>query len=302
MFNYDVGIINYNSANALSACIQSLIEQPIQPQNIYVWDNNSEDNSIQIAQEKFPKVIFLTEEKNLGYGPSINRLRKKMTSDWMLFCNMDLEFDKHWSTQINEAIKTFPTYSSFASLIVEKNNPPTINAARILFHNDMSPYCPEDGEKLSDFQLKDQDVFGPYGAAIFISQKLFDTVGEFYEPFFLFYEETEYFIRANQNNFKTKLISNAKVWHHRSMATIRFSPMKIYYPERNRIISLRKNFGLAKALKSLIYSPKRYLNQKKKTDSLAIKDDVNSAKTPIIKVLFILFKAHLDGFTMRIQK
>lgn len=299
MIKYEAGIINYNSGKILSECISSLLAQEFPPVNIHIWDNASSDDSLIIAQKKFPSILIHRHNENLGYGPAINRLQELMNSSWMLFCNMDLKFDPHWSSEISKGINDFPKHKSFASLIVEENSPPTINAARILFHSDMSPYCPEDGLSFQDTPIKNQEVFGPYGAVIFIHQDLFSRVGTFYEPFFLFYEETDYFIRANKKGFKTQLLSKAMVWHHRSLATVRFSPMKIFYPERNRILSLRMNYGMLKTLICILKSPPRYLNQNKLN-----KNKTDSFQTSIskFKIISILIKAHIQGLTMKVPK
>jgi hypothetical protein len=73
---------------------------------------------------------------------------------------------------------------------------------------------------------------------------VFEKAGVFDNDYFLFFEETEFFLRMNVFGLRTILCPSAKVYHHRSVSTIRYSPLKLYYSERNRMMTAYKYFPL----------------------------------------------------------
>ena len=62
----DVGIINYNGGEELTACVKSLLAQT-EPVRVFVFDNASADNSVQLLREKGLECKIIESDKNLGY-------------------------------------------------------------------------------------------------------------------------------------------------------------------------------------------------------------------------------------------
>ncbi|MFI5205320.1 MAG: glycosyltransferase, partial [Candidatus Paceibacterales bacterium] len=51
---------------------------------IYVVDNASLDDSIRKAQKKFPKVHYILNKENLGFGRAHNQVLKNLETDYCL--------------------------------------------------------------------------------------------------------------------------------------------------------------------------------------------------------------------------
>lgn len=274
MLKYDVGIVNYNGGEVLWECVKSILNQKVPPQNIFIANNSIDDATPLQIQHQHPQVQVVQRE-NDGYAGACNHLMELFESEWFLMCNMDLKFPIEWSQHIQEAISQNPESHSFASSILLEESPVRYNAASIKFKADLYPFSPEDGEVHSP-STGYQEIFGPYGAVIFINQNFRQKVGTMEASYFLFFEETEYFFRAQLLGLKTTLIKQATVFHHRSLATERYSLTKLYYPERNRVRTIVKFFPISFMLSSFFKSPLRLIWQQKRLNKIR----ANAPKAP----------------------
>lgn len=230
----DFGIVNYNGAEALLECVRSIQKMNGNIQvRIFVCDNASSDNSIKLLQESKLNCTIDCINSNLGYAGACNRLLEKMTAPIQVLCNMDLQFDPKWGTQVVDSFQKHPECGSIASLVLEPGN--VINALGVLFFPDMHAVNEKSGEILSETDLQERYVFGCYGAVMAFRREVVEKIGLFDDSFFLFYEETEWYIRHYLAGFKTLLNPKAIVHHERSKTTIRYSTLKLFYSERNRI-------------------------------------------------------------------
>ena len=226
----DIGIVNYNGGDCLIKCIESIYLMSDVIVKLYVLDNMSSDDSIDVAEKKFPDCTFIRSKKNLGYAGGCNSLLKHFTADIVAVCNMDLEFPSDWAREIVNCFNNVPDASSISSLVIQKDTN-EIYASDIHFFWDLHPICV--CEKIDT--EKEQQVFGAYGAVMAFRKEVFEKIGYFDDDYFLFFEETEFFLRMNINKLKVYLCPTARVFHHRSISTVRYSTGKIYYSERNRI-------------------------------------------------------------------
>ena len=59
-------IVNYNGRHHLEKCLPSVLKTKSIQFEIIVVDNGSTDGSVSWLQEKYPQLILLAQEKNLG--------------------------------------------------------------------------------------------------------------------------------------------------------------------------------------------------------------------------------------------
>ena len=123
------------------------------------------------------------------------------------------------------------------------------------------PNLKEDGYVADDSICR--EVFGCYGAVMSFRKQAAVAAGKMDASFFLFFEETEWYFRHNLAGFKTIFCPEAKVYHERSMTTVRYSPRKLFYSERNRLRTAIRLMPVADVLKLPVRGFFRYLNMAK---------------------------------------
>ena len=288
----DVGIINYNGGSELSACVRSLNQQT-EPVRVFVFDNASTDNSIEILKQQKLDCKIIECPDNLGYAGACNGLLQYMTADIQVLCNMDLEFDPTWAQYVLRCFERYPDAGSVASLVMEKSG--VVNAVGVLLGPDLFAQNEGSGLDYSEADIREKEVFGCYGAVMSFRKKAADAAGKMDASFFLFFEETEWYFRHNLAGYRTIFCPEAKVYHERSMTTVRYSPRKLYYSERNRLRSAIRLLSLFEIIKLPFYALGRYLKMAKGGVPQKSGDGKKLSKWSICKALA---KAWFEAFLL----
>ena len=278
----DVGIINYNGGSELTECVKSLKAQS-NPVRVFVFDNASTDDSIQILRNQGLDCKIIECAENLGYAGACNGLLAQMDSEIQVLCNMDLEFDPAWAENLLKCFERHPECGSVASLVMEKSG--YVNAVGVLLGADLFAKNEGSGLDTSDADIREKEVFGCYGAVMSFRKAAAQAVGQMDASFFLFFEETEWYFRHNLAGFKTVFCPEARVYHERSMTTVRYSPLKLFYSERNRLRSAIRLLPFVEILKLPVRGFVRYLNMAKGGVPDQSGDGKKLSKVAICKVL-----------------
>jgi len=88
-------IANYNGANVLAACLDSVLQQAFPyPFEVIVHDDASTDGSAGIVAEKYPTVRLLQSRTNVGFCVSNNRMAAVAKGRFILLLNNDAELHR----------------------------------------------------------------------------------------------------------------------------------------------------------------------------------------------------------------
>lgn len=237
----DFGVVNYNGGEALLHCVRSILEQAGGHGRVRVFDNASADGSAEAVKAAYPEVEVIRSERNLGYAGALNRLIGAATGEVVVLCNMDLEFDTGWSQAVRSAFSASPGAAAVSSLVVEQTEPPVINSLGVRFYGDLHAQNVGSGEPYDPgaVQRRAERGFGSYGAVMCFRSAALEGL-EFDDSYFLFFEETDFFLRFHLSGHRTVFAPDALVRHRRSLSTRRYSPLKLYYGERNRLTTVFK--------------------------------------------------------------
>jgi GT2 family glycosyltransferase len=97
-------IVNYNTKELLRNCLVSIYEQTKDINfEIIVSDNGSTDGSIKMLKTKFPQVILIENNSNLGFGSANNRGLDRAKGKYVFYLNSD-------TVLLNNAVKLFYDY------------------------------------------------------------------------------------------------------------------------------------------------------------------------------------------------
>jgi GT2 family glycosyltransferase len=184
-----------------------------------------------------------------------------MDADIQVLCNMDLKFDPTWAENLLKCFERHPEAGSIASLVMEKSG--VVNAVGVQFGPDLFAKNEASGLNIADADVREKEVFGCYGAVMSFRKTAAEAAGKMDASFFLFFEETEWYFRHNLAGYKTIFCPEAKVYHERSMTTVRYSPRKLFYSERNRLRTAVRLLPAGDVLKLPVRGFVRYLNMAK---------------------------------------
>lgn len=252
-------IVNYNTKQLLEDCIQSIYDKTDGVLfEIIVVDNASTDGSQEAIKTKFPAVILIESEINLGFGKANNlgatyakgALLFLLNSDTILFENsvkilneFFLSEEKRLNIGVLGAILVDQAYkiNGFGSHfpICSEENKNNLRGIPIVKWFVATPQKQD-----YDFGNECFEIDYVIGADMFLRRKLFEEMNGFCEDFFMYYEESDLQKRIHNTGLKQYILTKTKIIHLEDgsgKAIQRYSNRKRIIVHKSRITYLKKN-------------------------------------------------------------
>jgi glycosyltransferase involved in cell wall biosynthesis len=93
-----VVIVNWNGARLLPDCLDALAKQDLPDDRYEVWmvDNASADDSVELVERDFPWVRVLRNARNDGFAGGNNVALREVASEYVALCNSDARPAPDW--------------------------------------------------------------------------------------------------------------------------------------------------------------------------------------------------------------
>ena len=275
-------IVSYNVSAYLEKCIDSIYKSDdFKDLEIIVIDNNSSDESVSIERNKFPDCILIHNSQNLGFSKAVNIGIRQSTSDYICILNPDTlvkkdtfsELYRFLSVSANTGIAGAKILNSDGSFQVSsRRNFPTIPglAYKYIGLSKLFPMSRVFGYYNHTYIDSDQGhkTDSVSGACMMFKRKLVDVIGDFDESFFMYFEDTDYCIRASSVGYDVFFNPKAQIVHYGgksweksklNSSDVFYSSAKIFfnkYKERLRyrnlsLLLLRTGFFIRKKMSTL---------------------------------------------------
>ena len=280
-------LVNYNGVDVLIDCLNSL-EKFIPQDNceIIVVDNNSQDNSVDIINDKFPHIKLIKLPKNVGFGSGNNAGAKVAKGEFIFLLNTDTILESNILPHLIELMSENPDIGVIGPKLLFPDGSfqisfsPEISlkgefAARKLHKN------AENKNKLhiieQDFQnIQEVDIV--VGAAFFIRADLFNLLGGFDEKFFMYFEESDLCQRVRNKGYKVLYTPYVSLIHIRGYSVKKISNKMAVEYRRSQIYYYHKHRPRRERLILRIYLLFKFLSEYIKTS--------NPYSWEIIKLIF----------------
>jgi GT2 family glycosyltransferase len=256
-------ILNYNGKDYIEECLDSVLDQTYEPLEIIVVDNASNDSSLEILKEKYSSKIKLIESNtNLGFAGGNNLALDYTKGEFIALLNNDAVADRRWIEEFMSAVNRCDgTFGMWASKILFYDDREIIDTAGHLIYPDGLNRGRGKGEKDKGQYDKEEEVFFPSGCAAIYRKEMLDIIGFFDPDFFAYGDDTDLGMKARIAGWKCIYVPKSVVYHHSSAASGKYSPLKAYLVERNRLWVLIKYFPLRYILLSPFYTVLRWILQ-----------------------------------------
>ena len=259
-----VVILNWNGQAYIKGCLDSVLRQDYGNVEVIVVDNASEDESPDIVHKNYRDVVLIQNRSNLGFSVGNNIGIQRARGDFLLVLNNDTELDRGCITAMKRSIDRDSRYGTSASKIYLKDSPGTIDAAGIVVFPDGLSIGRGRFEPGSLYE-KEEEVFFSSGCCALYRREMLEDIrifGEYYdEDFFAYAEDTDLGWRARLRGWKCVYAPTAVVYHARSASAGKYSPMKAFLVERNRMWLEVKNFPFPLIVYGHFYTFLRYAYQ-----------------------------------------
>jgi len=244
-------VLNYNSGKDIHECLESLKDISYENYHIFVVDNNSTDNSPQKIKEfikKYPKLptTYYSLPTNYGFAGGNNRGIKKALeqgADYALILNPDTVVDPDFLDKLVEVAENWKKNGKlafFGPRILLHASRFTLHASRIYSNGGIINWSQTKG-MLKDYgklasELVETKAFETQyvtGTCLLVSKEIIGKIGLMREDYFLYYEDTDWAIRARKQGIAQVIVPQSVIWHKVSRSTKAGSFSYIYYHTRN---------------------------------------------------------------------
>jgi GT2 family glycosyltransferase len=242
--------VTFNAANFLKPFIACCLAQTHHNFELLVIDNLSTDNTLDVLSEVVDsRVHIVRNEHNIGYAAACNQGARYFLDRGacdILFINNDTEF----TPDLFESLLALRTRYNADAITprVSFAEDPSINwyaGGRFTFWKGFQ------GEHLGEGKRHDPTDVEPRwtpvapGCCVLFASSTFERIGLFDPNYFVYFEDTDYFIRMARAGLRLLYAPSVVIAHKISLSTGGSqSDISIRYYHRNQVYLLRKHFGM----------------------------------------------------------
>jgi GT2 family glycosyltransferase len=239
--NIAVVVPNWNGADHLAACLDSLLAQTL-PVRVIVVDNGSVDGSLKLL-EKYQGLEVILNDQNEGFAGGVNAGFRRAIDDGLKYVatlNNDAVADEDWLKQLVAVLDKNPGVGIATSKILNGNGK-KIDSTGDYLTNWGLPYPRGRGEADIDKYDGTTDVFAASGGASLYRIKLLQEIGLFDEDFFAYYEDVDLSFRAQLAGWNVRFVPAAIVRHQIGATSGKLKGFTTYHTMKNQPLLLYKN-------------------------------------------------------------
>ena len=240
-------ILNWNGQAMLSRYLPSVLQYSRDEAVVYVADNASTDDSVEMLQKHFPEVRRILLEQNWGFAEGYNKALLQIEAEYYLLLNSDIEVTHHWLTPMIEYLDSHPDVAACQPKllsIVDKDRFEYAGACGGFLDKYGYPFCRgrifetvEEDNGQYDYQT---DVLWATGAALMIRSKDYWDCGGLDGRFFAHNEEIDLCWRLRIKGRRIVCIPESYVYHVGGGTLPKGNPMKTFLNFRNNLTMLYK--------------------------------------------------------------
>lgn len=238
-----IGIIvcNYNKSEYVKKCVASLLAQSFQDRDIYVVDNASTDNSIQMLGDCYgEQIVVIRNEKNLGGSGGFDcgmEYCMKQGYPYILLADNDTYFDQNTVQLMYQYLEANEDVGMCGAGILQMANPDYIQEIGGMIDYNCYEIRPKyRNQKISMKIPEESDCDFLAACALMVKREVIEKIGVMRRDYFVYWDDIEWSRRCKDMGYRLVALRDAHVWHNWSADAItKFNAFTEYYGRRNKL-------------------------------------------------------------------
>jgi len=245
-------IVNYNGKEDTIECLNSLATCHSVSFTPIVVDNGSTDGSVATLSSHFPSLHLIRSETNLGFAGGNNLgITYALEQGFSHLCLLNNDTTVAPSF-LSALASSYKEHSILGAKLINAKNHALLDHLGGIWNADRLEFdLVGAGANAALYKNKIQLDY-VCGCALFASRSVFERVGFLYEPFFLYWEESDFCMRAKKAGILSYSCPDALVYHKGAIAPEKKSSLTSYYAQRNRLLFLSRNISLTSTQKKTL--------------------------------------------------
>jgi GT2 family glycosyltransferase len=255
----DVIVVSYRSAGLVGDCVEAALAFAGESARVVLVDNSPGDGAGEAAVRIAPQATVIENDRNVGYAVAVNQGIAASAGQLVLLLNPDITSIRGDYETIERAFAGDSALAAVTPRLVASDGTlePTCRREPRPFdlvaeNLDLAGRFPQWQRPKRYRMLSETDdsprlVDAATGACLFLRRAALDDVGPFDESFFLYWEETDFLIRAARQGWHTLYLPSVEAVHIGRRSTDASSDTLWLLLLESQHVYARKHFGLAVA-------------------------------------------------------
>lgn len=236
-----VVIVNYNSGQWLSKCLQALAQQSHPPDRVIVVDNASSDESFVVGNYFDLPIEPVEMPSNVGFARANNLAAQRLQDvDWIVTLNPDAVVAKDWLAQLMTAVELKPGFDVFGCQMLSEDGV-ILDGVGDIYHSSGLVWRDGHGRTVDDHDLEAGEIFSPCAAAAMYRRRCWEEAGGLDERYFCYVEDVDLGFRLRLLGYRCWYVPKAQVMHAGSAVSGSHSDFTVYHGHRNLVWTYFKN-------------------------------------------------------------
>ena len=256
MIKISIIIVNYNVRYFLEQALLS-VQQAIQhiDAEIFVVDNNSVDDSVEMVKERFPDVHLIANTHNPGFSAANNQAIHLATGEYILLLNPDTVLEEDTLEKTITFMDDHPNAGGLGVKMIDgagnflpesKRGLPTpfVAFSKAFGLSKLFPTSETFNRYHLGYLDKDQthEIEILAGAFMLMRKKVLDEVGLLDETFFMYGEDIDLSYRILKGGYKNYYFADTTIIHYKGESTKKGSLSYVRTFYKAMIIFSKKHF------------------------------------------------------------
>jgi GT2 family glycosyltransferase len=250
-----VVILNWNGKYFLEKFLPFVMASDYENLSVIVADNASTDDSVLFLQINYPQIEIISNPANEGFSKGYNSAVKKVTSDYYILLNSDVEVTKGWIKPVIALMERDKKIAACQPKILSFNQRQLFEYAGAsggwidklgypFNRGRVFDFCETDEGQYDDVS----EIFWATGAAFFVRSSVFQALNGFDEYFFAHQEEIDLCWRMKRAGYKIYVEPSSVVYHVGGGTLPMGNKQKVFLNFRNNLVMLSKNLSFSEKL------------------------------------------------------
>lgn len=256
-YKISVIIVNYNVEYFLEQCLNS-VKTALKNVSgeVFVVDNNSIDQSVEMVKAKFPEYHLIANKDNRGFSKANNQAIELSQGEYVLLLNPDTVVEEDTFQKVVDFMDQHPDGGGLGVRMLDgkgkflpesKRGLPTPAVAfyKIFGLSSIFPKSKKFGHYhlgyLSEFETNEIEILS--GAFMLMRKETLDKVGLLDEAFFMYGEDIDLSYRIIKGGYKNYYFPKTRIIHYKGESTKKSSVNYVFVFYRAMVIFAEKHFS-----------------------------------------------------------
>lgn len=247
-----VVIVSWNISKLLSACLESVLQNPPDGEmEIWVVDNASTDDTVEMLRSCYPQVHVIVNQNNVGFAAANNQGINQAKGEFILLLNPDTVVLPGALTTLVKYLQAHPEASACGPMLLNPDRTlqkscypfPTLSREFWrLFHLDrLHTYGVYRMDHWRQDEPRSVDII--QGACLIVRKSILDRIGLLDEDYFMYTEEVDLLYRIKQTGAGVFWVPAARVIHYGGQSTQQVATAMFIRLYESKLVFFRKNHG-----------------------------------------------------------